>query len=76
MVPALDDYRDRLRQFAVQEQSDSHLESLIQQHSDLPDGQLASTLFQLFTDLIDADVDDRFARDFVEEVKRALGGIK
>ena len=70
LTPALDDYRDRLKRFAVQEQSDSHLESMIQQHPQGPDTQLSSTLFQLFADLIDADVDDRFARDFVEEIMR------
>lgn len=64
------EYRDRLRRYATEEQSASLLEDMIQQHEHNRSTRLPSSLFRLFTDLIDADVDDRFARELVEELQR------
>lgn len=63
-------YRDRFKQYVVQQESGSLLESLIEQHRDDRSPRLASTLFRLFTNLIDADVDDRFAQELVEELQQ------
>ncbi len=62
-------YRDRFKQFAADEQPASLLESIMGQQERLSN-QLPATLFQLYNDLIDSDVDDRFARELIEEVQR------
>lgn len=65
-----DSYRERFRQYAAQEQTASLLEEMIQQHEQSRSSRLPSSLFRLFTELIDADVEDRFARELVEELQR------
>lgn len=65
-----DSYRERFRQYATQEQTASLLEEMIQQHEQSRSSRLPSSLFRLFTELIDADVEDRFARELVEELQR------
>jgi len=62
-------YRDRFKQFASDEQPASLLESLMGQQERLSN-RLPAALFRLYNDLIDSDVDDRFARELIEEVQR------
>lgn len=63
-------YRDRFKQFATDDQQASLLESMIGQQEGRMSRQLPASLFRLYSDLIEADVDDRFARELVEEVQR------
>ena len=65
-----DHYRDRFRQFVAQQEEESLLESLIEKHRRDRSPRLPSTLFRLFTDMIDVDVDDRFAQELVEDLHR------
>ena len=62
-------YRDRFKQFAGDDQPASLLESLMGQQERLSN-RLPATLFQLYNDLIESEVDDRFARELIEEVQR------
>lgn len=65
-------YRARFRRYATEEDSGSLLESMMAQHDhgtlERPANRMPSTLFRLFTDLIDADVDDRFARELIDDL--------
>ena len=73
-VPSMDlfaeDYRSRFRRFAAEDSEASLLEAMIEQHETKRSTRLPSSLFRLFTDLIDNDVDDRFSRELVEELQR------
>ncbi len=64
------DYRAQFKRFAKDEQSGSILESMIEQHGNRVARDLPSTLFRLFTDLLEADVDDSFARGLVEQIQQ------
>lgn len=72
--PALDEiaggmsYREYFKQSASAQPEESLFESIIEQQA--LNRQLPSTLFRLFSDLIDQDVDDRLAKELVEEVHR------
>lgn len=65
-----EDYRSRFKQYASEQTSESLLESLVRKHEPQRSPGLTSTLFQLFTDLMDADVDERFARELIEEIQQ------
>lgn len=69
-VPPVNDYRSRMRRFAVDEQADSLLESLVDR--DQQTDQPSAALFQLFTDLIAQDVEDGFAETLINAVKEQL----
>lgn len=64
------DYRAQYKRFATDEQSGSILESMIEQHQNRVAHDLPSTLFRLFTDLLEADVDDTFARGLVAQIQQ------
>ncbi len=61
------DYRSRFREAILRETDDLH--SLVAQLSHRPAAhELPDALFHLFTDLIDAEIDEELARDLVERV--------
>lgn len=64
-----EEYRQRFKSFADNDQTDSLLEAMIDGKNRLSN-QLPSSLFGLYNQLIDQDVDDRFARELIEEVQR------
>ena len=68
--PAELDCRDRLKRLDVHEQTSSLLESMVEAQPPRPSAELPATLFSLFTDLIEAEVDDDFARKLIEDVKQ------
>ena len=68
--PLEDDYRERFRKFAAQDQPDSLLEAMIGQQERRLSERLPASLFRLYNELIEADVDDRFARELIEDVQR------
>ena len=65
-----DSYRHRFKQFAAEDQQNSLLEAMIGAHDQRSSGNLPSSLFQLYNELIEADVDDQFARELLEDVQR------
>ena len=68
------DYRNRMKQFAQDETSESVLESMIEQYETQqgrrPAKQTPAALFRLFSDLIESDIDDTFAREVVDELQQ------
>ena len=62
-------YREQFKRNAAAETKDSLLESLIER-DDQSQQRLPTALFRLFTELVDQDVDDRYARELVEELHR------
>ncbi|MCH5377606.1 MAG: flagellar biosynthesis protein FlhF [Planctomycetes bacterium] len=61
------DYRSRFREAILRETDDLH--SLVAQLSHRPAArELPDALFHLFTDLIDAEIDEELARELVERV--------
>lgn len=72
MPPVEFDYRAKFKALAATEVNESLLESLIEQHQRRETRALPPTLFQVFTDLLDADVDDGFARSAIAEIERSL----
>lgn len=68
------DYRNRMKQHAQDETADSLLESMIEQcemqQGRRPTKQTPAALFRLFSDLIESDVDDTFARELVDELQQ------
>lgn len=65
-----ENYRDRFKQFAADDQQASLLEAMIGQQEQRLSRRLPASLFRLYNDLIEADVDDRFARELIEDVQR------
>lgn len=63
------DYRQRFRQFAAAEQPNSLLEAMSGAHQPLS-ARLPASLFRLYNDLSECDVDEQFAREVVEDVQR------
>ncbi len=64
------DYRALFRQQVATQNSESFLADLVQEQNDRASRDLPVTLFRLFTDLLDAEVDEPFARELVEAVRR------
>ena len=63
-------YRDRFKRYASDDQQDSLLESMIGEPRQRLSRQLQASLFRLYQDLVESDVDDRFARELIEEIQR------
>ena len=68
------DYRQRFKEFAEEEAGDSVLESMIEQYAIAHDrprpNRVPPVLFQLFSDLIEADVDEEFAQEIIDDVQQ------
>jgi flagellar biosynthesis protein FlhF len=73
-VPAADevDHRTRLRRQLAARSSPPLLSDLIVDHDQRDNHDLPVTLFQIFTQLLDAAVDEQCARQLVETIRRAL----
>ena len=72
VMPAEINYREQFKQFAAVEQSDSFLEEMMELHHQGGARDLPARLFQLFTDLLESDVDHQFARELVEQIQQHL----
>jgi len=71
--PQYDDFRSRYRR-DLQDES-SNLPSLVEQlcqPSRQQQQELPPALFRLFTDLLDAEIHDDLAREFIEQVRRSV----
>lgn len=65
-----EDYRQRFKQFATEDQHNSLLEAMVGSHGQTHSGRLPASLFRLYNELSDADVDEQFARELIEDVQR------
>ncbi len=70
------DYRSRFRESLNGQYTDLHtmMEEFCRQQDRLPRRELPETLFELFTDLIDAEVSEELARELVDRVRSGSSG--
>ena len=70
------DYRSRFRESLNGQHSDLHtmMEEFCRQQDRLPRRELPDSLFELFTDLIDAEVSEELARELVDRVRSSSSG--
>ena len=76
LIPSADtqDFRTRYRDDVKQQLADlqSLVEQLCQREQSQSERELPQALFQLFTNLIDAEVNEKLAREFVDQIRQEL----